>query len=459
MPLIEAGILCRVHNGQMTRFWLDTWIGEKPLCDLVQEFGSGHDPHATVAELWNGSRGWSWEKIPNLPPNIISFMQCWVMELDTNTPDEFYWKHDPTGKFSIKSAYNLIRGFANNVQEEVWSMIWKIKVPSKMKLLLWTICHEKVMGNAERKKRRLTSDSSCPLCGNDETTSHIFKTCPKARQIWNFIDNGGMGCNGDHTEMRRWVGDNLRRKRGSHDNNNWAATFAVTCWWIWRWRNNVAFGGDDLDTQYKVAWIKGSIAEIERAFDKNQVSTPSLMNTRDPLLKWNPAVDHEFTLNVDGSNKVMANRAGCGGVIRNNRGEWLGGFSYRTRPNNIEEIEAKAIEKGIQWAWGRGVRDLEVQCDAREVVNWIITSTSLRGPISDTIIAIKSWTDRFHKISFRAIFREQNKVADRLANLGAFQDISWRTFEVPTADLETLSTDDMMRVTTTRHATTTSRGY
>ncbi|VFQ82986.1 unnamed protein product [Cuscuta campestris] len=259
--------------------------------------------------------------------------------------------------------------------------------------------------------------------------------------------------------MRRWVGDNLRRKKGRHDNNNWAATFAVTCWWIWRWRNNVAFGGDDLDTQYKVAWIKGSIAEIERAFDKNQVSTPSLMNTRDPLLKWNPAVDHEFTLNVDGSNKVMANRVGCGGVIRNNRGEWLGGFSYRTRPNNIEEIEAKAIEKGIQWAWGRGVRDLEVQCDAREVVNWITTSTSLRGPMSDTIIAIKSWTDRFHKISFRAIFRGQNKVADRLANLGAFQDISWRTFEVPTADLETLSTDDMMRVTTTRHATTTSRGY
>ncbi|VFQ69489.1 unnamed protein product [Cuscuta campestris] len=167
MPLIEAGIHCRVHNGQMTRFWLDTWIGEKPLCDLVQDFGSGHDLYATIALLWNGSRGWSWEKIPNLPPNIISFMQCRVMELDTSTHNEFYWKHDPT------------------------------------------------------------------------------------------------------------------------------------------------------------------------------------------------AVDHEFTLIVDGSNKVMANRAGCGGVIRNNRGEWLGGFSYRTRPNNIEEIEAKAIEKGIQWPWGRGVRDLE----------------------------------------------------------------------------------------------------
>ncbi|RAL49880.1 hypothetical protein DM860_002171 [Cuscuta australis] len=151
--------------------------------------------------------------------------------------------------------------------------------------------------------------------------------------------------------------------------------------------------------------------------------------------------------------------AGCGGVIRNNNGEWLGGFSYKTRPNNIEEIEAKAIEKGIQWACGRGVRDLEVQYDARKVVNWITTSTSLRGPISDTIISIKSWTDRFHKISFRAILRKQNKVADCLANLRAFQDISWRTFEVPTADLETLSTDDMMRVTTTRHATTTSRGY
>ncbi|RAL37363.1 hypothetical protein DM860_000057 [Cuscuta australis] len=31
-----------------------------------------------VVELWNGSSGWQWEKIPNLPPDIVSLMQLQV---------------------------------------------------------------------------------------------------------------------------------------------------------------------------------------------------------------------------------------------------------------------------------------------------------------------------------------------------------------------------------------------
>ncbi|VFQ71220.1 unnamed protein product [Cuscuta campestris] len=106
-----------------------------------------------------------------------------------------------------------------------------------LKVLLWTIWHEMVMGNAEQRKRSLTRDSSCPFCsGHEETISHIFRACRKARQIWNIVDDKRQKIRRwiGHTEMRRWIGDSLKRQKNRHTENNWAATFAITCWWIWR---------------------------------------------------------------------------------------------------------------------------------------------------------------------------------------------------------------------------------
>ncbi|VFQ70999.1 unnamed protein product [Cuscuta campestris] len=103
---------------------------------------------------------------------------------------------------------------------------------------------------------------------------------------------------------------------------------------------------------------------------------------RDWVLKWKPAIDQEFTLNVDGSTKNNSKQVWGGGVICSNSVEWLGGFACRTMPTNIEEIEVKTIRIGIQWAWERAVRDHEVQSDAAEVYKWVKGLTSLSGMVN-----------------------------------------------------------------------------
>lgn len=84
------------------------------------------------------------------------------------------------------------------------------------------------MGNAERKRRELTTDSTCPTCNDqEETTNHIFKTCPKEKQVWNAI--GGTEKVGNGREMRRWISESITRQRSSVIDDDWTTMFATTC--------------------------------------------------------------------------------------------------------------------------------------------------------------------------------------------------------------------------------------
>lgn len=113
-------------------------------------------------------------------------------------------------------------------------------------------------------------------------------------------------------------------------------------------------------------------------------------------------------------------------------------------------MEAKAIEKGIQWAWDIGIRDLEVQTDAKEVIKWINEHTYMRDPMREVVANIKEWQKRFQKIGFKNIFREQNLVTGRLTNMGALQDMEWSAFELPPLGLEEIVANDKMGMTTLR---------
>lgn len=188
MQLVNTGLSHKVNRGHETKFWLDTWVEEKPLIDFIQDMGECHNMHVSVADMWDETSGWKWNNLPNLPANIISRLHSMVLGTQSRMPDEVYWNQEPSGNFSITSAYNMIRGFNLQLQDNSWTIIWKLKVPNKVKILLWTMSHDKVLGNAERKRRGLTVDGNCLVCsGQEETTEHIFKTCTKATHVWNNI--------------------------------------------------------------------------------------------------------------------------------------------------------------------------------------------------------------------------------------------------------------------------------
>lgn len=253
-----------------------------------------------------------------------------------------------------------------------------------------------------------------------------------------------------------WLERNISGCDEGDEQNEWPRTFAITAWWIWRWRNDRIFNASSMEVQRKIAWIKEAEEEIGRAFMRD-ANMRNINSTEKVLrLKWNPSSDHRYTINVDGSVKATSKIAGIGGVIRNERGEWMEGFVERVDYGDASMIEARAIVKGMDWAWKKGIRDVEIQSDAKNVINWITTGVTLRGPIQADIQAAREWLNKGWKISIRAIYREQNRVADTLSILGTRQQNEWTTLSTCPPESEEVFFHDLARVVCCRRVRETN---
>lgn len=70
---------------------------------------------------------------------------------DNDDRDEIEWILEPSVMFFVVTAYALLGSIVTNVQVPIWRNLWKIKIPSKIKPLLWVMLHDRIMGNAKRK--------------------------------------------------------------------------------------------------------------------------------------------------------------------------------------------------------------------------------------------------------------------------------------------------------------------
>ncbi|XP_031116600.1 uncharacterized protein LOC116020256 [Ipomoea triloba] len=417
-PFIRKGTRKFVKDGKATRFWEDPWVHEEPLLAFVQNYENPgkpllafvqnyenpgsmvlafvqnyENPGSMVVEYWEDNRGWKWEKLPPLPEDIKPKMET-IMVHNGDDADETFWNPEASGKFSISSAYFLIKGYQTNLQDHIWKKIWNLEVPNKLKTFLWIAMHDRVMGNAERKRRGLTLEGCCDLCpGHLESADHILRSCSRAKEIWLAYASREQRSKWRHLDFRRWIINNVTEHVAGEGTGEWSRRFAIIVWWLWRWRCDRVFNERDADVQHKIIWIRTAKEETERAFIRH----------KDVIVK------------------VGCNRAGFAGVVRNNKGEWHGGIMSKSDYSDPSMVEVEAIVECLSWAWQRGLRDLEVQSDAKNVVQWFQNDSVGRGPIRQYIDKVKWWINRDWRISFRLVYREQNRVADCLASLGALQ--------------------------------------
>lgn len=118
----------------------------------------------------------------------------------------------------IKVGYKWLlqeRGGSNHTL--VWSKIWKLKCPKKIKFLIWSEWHNSTPTLQTLRHRGITQPNSCPRCGIcEETFSHAIRDCLVSMEMWK-----GMGFR-DHTcydsnqfckvSIKHWT-QNIERKR------------------------------------------------------------------------------------------------------------------------------------------------------------------------------------------------------------------------------------------------------
>jgi len=115
-----------------------------------------------VHDLWDPNRGWKWGLFSDLlPEEIITNIASIEVHPSEDLEDQLICDGSRTGDFTIKSALSMIKPPMDVQVNQVWSRIWKLQAPQRIKFFLWLVAHERLMTNAHRVQRGLGLDPSC----------------------------------------------------------------------------------------------------------------------------------------------------------------------------------------------------------------------------------------------------------------------------------------------------------
>jgi hypothetical protein len=99
------------------------------------------------------------------------------------------------------------------------------------------------------------------------------------------------------------------------------------------------------------------------------------VNREARLIGWKPPVGDWIKLNTDGACKD-GNVAGCGGILRNNAGEWRGGFAKHLGKCSAYVAELWGVVEGMRYAHQLGFRKIQLSVDSAAVVQVLANGTS-----------------------------------------------------------------------------------
>lgn len=125
-----------------------------------------------------------------------------------------------------------------------YTWLWKIPVPSKIKIFLWLIIHNSLPTRQYLHHIGILIDDHCQICNSaQETINDIFLHCPNIQQMWTHLglmDVINHISRFSHTS--EWLMNIIKTKKNHmpYRINN-KTIISYTLWHIWLARNNHNF--------------------------------------------------------------------------------------------------------------------------------------------------------------------------------------------------------------------------
>ncbi|KAL4311976.1 hypothetical protein GQ457_01G025270 [Hibiscus cannabinus] len=438
---LRQSICWNVRNGHSVDFWYDNWFNvEGPLASYCPQ--SQRPVPTKVADMVTNDGNWN--VINNLLPHqVLRRVSAVIPPNPTFGSDTPSWRWEENRLFSSSSAYNALEPRSEEENGKIWKLIWSQHLPQRIRVFLWLAAREALLTNVERVKRHITSISTCELCGQgDEDVEHILRRCPKARLTWASMLSPTNLHSLAPLNLQDWIAANLGSSSSFTFEEDWPSYFAVTCWQLWKRRCSLLFNENYVE---KVNFVDHCI-QLARAYHTPETTNVSPQITRETRRKWSCPTLGWIKLNVDGAMDLRDGSATIGGVIRDDQGNWIFGFSKSVGICSVLTTELWAILVGLRHVWRLGFRKIEVETDNVEVAR-ILDRTSNVFSENAMALSIGALLTLDWDIVTRHIPRTANGVADRLAKLsrgltGEEFQFTEPPAEVAAAMLEDLNSSD-----------------
>uniref|UniRef100_A0A1J3JIW1 Putative ribonuclease H protein n=1 Tax=Noccaea caerulescens TaxID=107243 RepID=A0A1J3JIW1_NOCCA len=399
----------------------------------------------TARDLWQDGVGWIWDRIiPFVTEDIRLELMSVVLDTFTGAEDRLSWIGNPAGEFTVGSAYTLLtkNDAPRQNMECFFKRVWGLTVPERVRFFIWLVGNQCVMTNAERKRRHLCDSDICTVCkGGVESLIHILRGCPAMKGIWLKIGPRRRQQAFFDTSILTWLFENLG-ENNMIEGSPWSTLFAMTSWWGWKWRCGNVFG-ENRPCRDRVRFVKDVAKEVSWSIEKCKVQGVKPARV-ERMIGWNPPTSDWFKLNTDGASRGNPGLATAGGVLRNQHGEWCGGFGLNIGRCTAPLAELWGVYYGLYIAWDKKIPRLEVEVDSELVVGFLTTGIGDAHPLSFLVrlchgLLAKDWSVRISHV-----YREANRLANRLANYAFTLPLGFHGFSLVPHSVDSLLQDDVI---------------
>ena len=144
------------------------------------------------------------------------------------------WRWSAQGNFTTSTAYKMMQN--SGVKCPFSRIIWKLKVPHKVRVFIWIAIQNKLLTQEALRARGCMVEAGCHLCHDTgiESARHILYTCAYSVGFWNML----LFRHGFRPTLQAYgkVFDmwwSQRKTMSQQQGRLWDAVFAAGCWALW----------------------------------------------------------------------------------------------------------------------------------------------------------------------------------------------------------------------------------
>ena len=168
------------------------------------------------------------------------------------------------------------------------------------------------------------------------------------------------------------------------------------------------------------------------------INAKQTSNRRQIAVSWCFPPPSWFKLNSDGSSLGNSGKAGGGGLIRNDRGEWLKGYARNVGYSTSVAVELWALHDGLRLCIALKLLAMIIELDAKLIVDLLQKSDGHRNCIDALVSDCKTELENIPRVQINHCYYEANKCADALARRGAMLSQDFVIFLDAPADVSLL---------------------
>ncbi|XP_021684459.2 uncharacterized protein LOC110667803 [Hevea brasiliensis] len=355
--VLKEGFHSNIRDGSKTLIWKDPWVPSFPNFRV-------HQP-------------------PHCPTNIN-------LVSDLIDHRRLIWK-TTNGRYTVRSGYrvlvketiasqNSIPRTFSSTPIQVWKGIWKLDIQPKVKNFIWKSMHNAISVRMNLRRHGMRTNPMCLVCNTEEETlEHTLFWCDHARATW-FLRPCSYKLNPiGFSSIREWWTKLFQEVLIGHLSPELLKYAAITCWQIWKDRNNMVFNSI---VPNPLSTLKRILLDIQELEMEGKLSTscgagPSQNSTP---MNWSNPERGVIKFNCDVAWSISSPLSSVAVIARNFSGRVVDGVVKKFRCSSLLIGEAFAVLKAIWLAYAMGCSNIILESDSLILIKALENQCSHSSP-------------------------------------------------------------------------------